>query len=249
MPPEEGSKMTRPPITAVLLDVGGTLWPDGWPWLPEDHQVRVERMLHALPGLDARAAPALLHDLDISAAGITERVEQDVNRYVGDPLRQHGIEPTAKRIAAVVEAMSLPAHPLVRLLPGAPELLRSVRRAGLRAVVLSNSYWRSNAGYQRDFQDLGVDAEVDAYVSSLDVGLRKPHPAMFEAGLRAAGVHANACAMVGNSENKDVRPANALGLRTIRVAIEEPLPDASNADAVTTSLSEVAHLLTSWAAG
>ncbi|HZD73531.1 MAG TPA: HAD family hydrolase [Actinomycetota bacterium] len=240
--------MPRPPITAVLLDVGGTLWPDGWPWLPEDHQVRVERLLQAIPGLDAEAAPALIHDLDVSAASITEGLDQDLRRYVGEPLRRHGVEPTAERVRAVVEAMSLPARPLVGLLPGAPELLRAVRRAGLRSVVLSNSYWRSNAAYRRDFEDLGVGAEVDAYVSSLDVGFRKPHRAMFDAGLRAAGTAAERCAMVGNSEDKDVRPANALGLRTIRVAIEEPLPATTQADAVTTSLDEVAHLLTSWAA-
>ncbi|HZD38473.1 MAG TPA: HAD family hydrolase, partial [Actinomycetes bacterium] len=89
---------------------------------------------------------------------------------------------------------------------------------------------------------------VDAYVSSLDVGFRKPHRAMFDAGLRAAGAPAERCAMVGNSEDKDVRPAKALGLRTIRVAIEEPHPATTEADAVTTSLDEVAHLLTSWAA-
>jgi FMN phosphatase YigB (HAD superfamily) len=52
--------------------------------------------------------------------------------------------------------------------------------------------------------------------------------------------------MVGNSEAKDVLPARALGIRTIRVAIEEPPPAISAADAVTSSLDEVARLLTSW---
>jgi hypothetical protein len=100
--------MTRPPVTAVLLDVGGTLWPDGWPWLPDDHQVRVGRMLQALPELDAEAVPALLRDLDASAAAITEQVEQDVRGYAGEPLRRRGIEPTAGRVAAVVDAVSCP---------------------------------------------------------------------------------------------------------------------------------------------
>jgi FMN phosphatase YigB (HAD superfamily) len=239
--------MPRPPITAVLLDVGGTLWPDGWPWLPDDHQVRCDRLRAALPELGPEDAVALLHDLDHTAAGFTERVEQDLDDYVGGPLRHLGIEPTVERVAAVVDAMCLPAHPLVRLFAGAPELLRAVRLAGLRAVVVSNAYWRSSAAYQRDFRDLGVSAEVDAYISSLDVGLRKPHRAMFDAGLQAAGVPADRCAMVGNSEPKDVRPAKALGLRTILVAIETPPPHTSQADAVVTSLDEVATLLISWA--
>jgi FMN phosphatase YigB (HAD superfamily) len=240
--------MTPPPIAAVLLDVGGTLWPDGWPWLPNDPQARTSRLREALPELDPGTATALLRDLDSSAAGIAELLEQDLGGYVGEPLRRHGVEPTAERVAAVVDAMCLPAHPLVRLLPGAAELLLAVRRAGFSSVVLSNSYWRSNAAYQRDFQDLGVADGVDAYLSSLDVGFRKPHPAMFEAGLQAAGVAAERCAMVGNSEDKDVRPARALGIRTIRVAIEEPIPSSSQADAVTDSLHEVARLLTSWSA-
>jgi FMN phosphatase YigB (HAD superfamily) len=236
--------MTRAPIAAVLLDVGGTLWPDGWPWLPDDHRVRTDRLLQALPGLGTEEAAAMLGDLDAAAASIAERLEQDV--YVGDPLRRHGVDPTAERVAAAVDAMCLPAHPLVSLLPGGPELLRTVRWAGLRSVVLSNAYWRSGAAYRRDFQELGVAGWVDAYISSLDVGFRKPHPAMFEAGLRAAGVTAERCAMVGNSEAKDVLPARALGIRTIRVAIEEPPPAISAADAVTSSLDEVARLLTSW---
>jgi hypothetical protein len=97
------------------------LWPDGWPWLPDDHQVRVGRILQALPELDAEAVPALLRDLDASAAAITEQVEQDVRGYAGEPLRRRGIEPTAERVAAVVDAMCLPALALIRLFPGAPD--------------------------------------------------------------------------------------------------------------------------------
>ncbi len=238
--------MPPAPIAAVLLDVGGTLWPDGWPWLPDDHEVRGERLRAALPELRPEQATELLHELDRTAASFTDRVEQDPGDYVGGPLRRFGIGPTAERIAAVVDAMCLPAHPLVRLFPGASELLRTLRRAGLRAVVVSNAYWRSGAAYRRDFNDLGVAAEIDAYVSSLDVGLRKPHRAMFDAGLRAAGVPAGRCAMVGNSEDKDVVPARALGLRTILVAIERPPPPTTQADAVVTSLDEATTILTAW---
>jgi len=55
--------------------------------------------------------------------------------------------------------------------------------------------------------------------------------------------------MVGNSESKDVVPARRLGLRSIRVAIEEPRPAASEADGVAGSLEEAARLLHAWADG
>jgi len=75
--------MTRPPIAAVLLDVGGTLWPDGWPWLPDDPRARTGRLREALPELDPGTARALLHDLDSSAAGIAQLLDQDLGGYVG----------------------------------------------------------------------------------------------------------------------------------------------------------------------
>jgi FMN phosphatase YigB (HAD superfamily) len=49
--------------------------------------------------------------------------------------------------------------------------------------------------------------------------------------------------MVGDSEPNDIEPAHALGMLTIRVAIEESLPSASVADYVCGSLSEVARVL------
>jgi putative hydrolase of the HAD superfamily len=240
--------MTRPPITAALLDVGGTLWPDGWPWLPEDHQTRTDRLRQALPGLEPASAARLLAALDASADRLAHSLEQDPAVYVGEPLRDHGIEPTPERVAAVIDAMCLPAKRLVELLPGARELLRTVKRLGLRSVIVSNTYWRTAGAYLRDFEDLGVAQDIDAIVSSADVGFRKPHPAVFEAAVAAAGVPAAECVMVGNSEPNDVVAPRALGIHAIRVAIQEPLPSSSQADAVTDSLEQVADLLRSWVA-
>lgn len=237
---------TRPPLTTALIDVGGTLWPDGWPWAPDDHEIRSGRLRQALPGLDMEAAARLLRDLDESAARLTDALEQDVERYVAEPLRRNGFDGTAEQVAATVDAVCLPARPWLKLFPGAAELLAAVRRAGLGCVIVSNAFWRGADAYWRDFEDLGVAGEIDAVVSSVDVRFRKPHPAIFQAGMAAAGAAPAACAMVGNSESKDVVPAKRLGLRTIRVAIEEPKPPTSQADAVTNSLDEVAQLLLTW---
>jgi HAD superfamily hydrolase (TIGR01509 family) len=240
--------MTRPPLTTALIDVGGTLWPDGWPWVRDD-EIRTTRLRRALPGLGAEEAASLLRALDESAASLADSLEQDMDGYVAEPLRRHGFEGSAEQVAATVDAMCLPARSLVELFPGAAELLDSVRSAGLGCVIVSNTYWRTGEAMRRDFEALGVAAPIDAIVSSADVGYRKPHPAMFEAALAAAGAPAAACAMVGNSEAKDVLPAKRLGMRVIRVAIEEPRPAASEADAVASALDEVARLLRAWTSG
>jgi HAD superfamily hydrolase (TIGR01509 family) len=232
-------------LTTALIDVGGTLWPDGWPWLPDD-EIRTTRLRMALPGLRPEDAASLLRALDDAAASLADSLEQDMDGYVAGPLRRHGFEAGAEQVAATVDAMCLPARSLVKLFPGAAELLDSVRGAGLGCVIVSNTYWRGGEAMRRDFEALGVAAPIDAIVSSADVGYRKPHPAMFEAALAAAGAPPAACAMVGNSESKDVLPARRLGMRVIRVAIEEPKPASSAADAVTDSLEEVARLLRAW---
>src|SRR5207245_3252804 len=134
-------------------------------------------------------------------------------------------------------ALCAPASPGVALFPGAREFLEALRALDLRCVVLSNVQVRGAAEYWRDFADLGVAHLIDAVVTSLDVGFRKPHPAIFEAALEEAGYPPAACALLGDSEVKDIQPAVALGIRAIRVAIEAPPPVASAADAVVTGLA------------
>jgi FMN phosphatase YigB (HAD superfamily) len=141
-----------------------------------------------------------------------------------------------------------PAVPSVELFPGAGELLETIYRLGLRCVVLSNVQVRGAAQYWRDFNDLDVAHLIDVIVTSLDVGFRNPHPAMFEVALRVASCAAAECLMIGNSEVKDIQPAVALGMRAIRVAIEEPRPATSAAQAVVTSLFQAGSILTEWAA-
>ncbi len=52
--------------------------------------------------------------------------------------------------------------------------------------------------------------------------------------------------MVGNSEVNDIEAARALGMRTIRVCIEEPVATTTAADAVVASLNELAAVLEAW---
>ena len=80
---------------------------------------------------------------------------------------------------------------------------------------------------------------IDAVVSSVDVCWRKPSDRFYDTALSQAGVPAEDCLMVGNSETLDIAPAKARGMSAIRVAIEEPFPSASGADRVCSSLEEV----------
>jgi putative hydrolase of the HAD superfamily len=147
--------------------------------------------------------------------------------------------PIPRRVAAELRrAMIVPVRGDI-LLPGATALLRTVKRLGLRSVLVSNTALRDAEDYHEDFERHGVADTIDAIVTSVDVGFRKPHPSMFIAALQAARCDAARAVMIGNSERADVEPAIALGLRAI--------PDRSAAHAVAGSLKSAGDILGAWA--
>jgi len=236
-----------PEIQAALVDVGGTLWPDSW--LSDQRAVehREARLSAALPALTRSQIRDLLGNVAVRAAGLGDSLTQDTDGLVIELGRELGLRLGAAEAVALRRACCLPAQGCVELFPGAHGLLATIKQLGLVCVVISNTLWRDGADYRRDFDALGISQHVDEIISSLDIGFRKPHSAMFEAAIAAAGCPAERCSMIGNSELKDVLPAVGMGMRVIRVAIEESKPAASAAQAVVGSLAEAAAVLRGWA--
>jgi HAD superfamily hydrolase (TIGR01509 family) len=233
-------------LGAVLIDVGGTLWPDTWPRQPDDDRERVRRLRAAVPGLSEIEASALVDILGDTDHPVSDR--QQTAALVNNAITR--VSPgTAIPLEAVQAAMSLPPRGRVQPFPGASELLAGLDQRGIRVVIASNVLWRDGGAYRRDFEDLGLAQPVTAYVSSIDVGWRKPHPAFFAVALSAAGHPPQECAMVGDSETNDMEPAHALGMLTIRVAIEQPLPATTVATHLCGSLGQVAEVLSAEAGG
>ncbi|WP_170159938.1 HAD family hydrolase [Frondihabitans australicus] len=85
-----------------------------------------------------------------------------------------------------------------------------------RLVIVSNTH--ASDLVQRTLRGLGVDGLVDAVVTSLDVGWRKPHPAIYEAALAAAGVDRSECLFVGDSKTNDYDGPRAAGIASMLVA-------------------------------
>jgi HAD superfamily hydrolase (TIGR01662 family) len=95
-----------------------------------------------------------------------------------------------------------------------PEVLRALRADGFTIGLISNTQ-RSLAVFERHFE---LDGLFDVAISSSDHGFMKPHPSIFEEGLRRAGVTASAAVMVGDSVPHDIQGALRLGMRGILVA-------------------------------
>ncbi|HEV7466615.1 MAG TPA: HAD family hydrolase [Candidatus Dormibacteraeota bacterium] len=233
-------------LGAALVDVGGTLWPDRATTFPPPEDA-VRRLSAVLPGTGAGLLERLRAALEEAVTAFAGELAQDNEGLVLEVAGRLGLPVTPPLAIAVRRAMSAPAAGLLGLFDGAEELLRALRALGLRTVIVSNAYWRDAEAYRRDFEDLGVAWLIDGIVSSVDVGRRKPDPAMFLAALPLAGCEAGDCVMIGNVEEKDVLPALCLGMRTIRVAPGAPCPPVSAAHASVTSLPAAAAALRDWA--
>lgn len=65
---------------------------------------------------------------------------------------------------------------------------------------------------------LGLSGLIDHLVTSEEVGIEKPDPRMFAAGLAKIGVTAAAAIMIGDDHDKDIKGAEAAGLRAVHYA-------------------------------
>jgi HAD superfamily hydrolase (TIGR01509 family) len=239
-------------LDVALIDVGGTLWPNSWPFRETDGVGRGQRVGAAMPDLEASQVDALMADLIASsrigdeARAISTETPTNIAAaevLIAESLARQRLPADAQTVARVRRAMALPVADRMKPLPGATELLAEIKALGLRTVIASNTYWRDAESYWEDFRLLGMASYIDAIVTSVDAGHLKPHPAVFEMAMRVAGTPAERCVVIGNREENDIEPALALGMKTILVHPDDPKPVSSRAHAVAPDLWECAKAL------
>lgn len=237
----------------ALVDVGGTLWPNSWPFRETDGAGRMERLALAMPSLDRLAVEALGADLiassrsgDVARSTSTENevsAAMPAEVLITRCLERNHIPAEAETIRRIRRAMSLPVHDRMKPLDGAVELLEEIHRIGMRTVIASNTYWRDADSYWEDFRQLGMADHIDGIVTSIDAGHLKPHPAVFELAMRWAEAPPERCVVIGNREENDIEPALGLGMHTILVYPDDPRPAATRADVAVPDLWRCAEEL------
>jgi FMN phosphatase YigB (HAD superfamily) len=230
-------------VEAVLLDVGGTLWPDQWTQGGAERSEKVARLRRLDPDLSPDRAGRLVDELEAACEPVADGGPQTTSDTIAGIVSRHGLDGRHLDPISVRRALSVPFLGRHQLLEGAADLVRRLRADALALVVVSNTVFRDAACYWQDFADVGLDGFLAGIVTSVDVGWRKPHPAIFEAAVEVSGVPPKRTAIVGNSEWCDIIPGLKLGMTAVRVAIEEPPPAFSDADAVAISLEDVAAIL------
>jgi FMN phosphatase YigB (HAD superfamily) len=236
--------MSRGAVQTVFVDFGGTLMPNLLPMTTELEEGRA-RSVGAVLGLE----PA-------SAAAVNEAIETAIFSAPNDPpdlviagsLVGHGFSPDGVMVRRVRQALSVPLAGVLSPFPHAADLLAGIKQLGLNCVILSNTTFRDAEMYMRDFDALGWADWIDDCVTSVDAGCSKPDERIFHLAFQVARSLPEHCVMVGNSEHADIAPAVGLGLRAILVAIEDPPPLATAANACVTGLDQALDVLETWCA-
>ena len=202
-----------PAVRAVLLDALGTLV-ELQPPAP-----RLRDQLAARFGAEvslAEAEVAIAAEIGYYRAHLNEGRDADALEELrlrcARTLRDALPRPARAAVpdgTALVETLLASLH--FEPFPDAVVVLPRLRAGGRRLVVVSN--W--DVSLHEVLERIGLAGELDAVVTSAEVGARKPDRAIFERGLELAGAPADQVIHVGDSPREDVDGARAAGIEPV----------------------------------
>jgi putative hydrolase of the HAD superfamily len=223
------------PILAITFDLDDTLW------AIDPVIERAEQRMHAwlaehYPRLPERYSPADLRALRDGIVDTRPELAHDLSALRRESLAlaaQHcgyGREAADGAFAVMWQARN-EVELFADVLPVLTELSGRLTLGGLT---------NGNA----DIVRIGLHGLLRFCITAREVGVAKPHPAIFDAASAAAGVPASQVLHVGDDPQRDVHGARAAGMRTVWVNRDgHAWPGGPPADAEITDLFGLLELL------
>ena len=98
--------------------------------------------------------------------------------------------------------------------PGVEAFLQEAKDKGIKMCIVTDLTAKIQ---MRKWKKLDLGRFIDFLVSSEEAGIEKPGSYMFELAMEKLGVKAEECIMIGDSEEKDIKGAEALGIKGYKV--------------------------------
>lgn len=210
------SEIPLEPYQGILIDLDNTLYE-----YEPAHQAGLKASYNALP-----------YDQAFDAFAVTYR--QARNKVTADLAPQASCRSRLLAFQAIAEekkinspyscALMLEAaywDSFIEKMPPDPEALAFLARAKEATVPVCIVSDMTTTIQIRKIQKLGIEPLINGLVTSEEVGIEKPDPRMFNAGLQKLGLSAQDTVMIGDHPEKDIEGAKALGITCFLVQLNE----------------------------
>jgi putative hydrolase of the HAD superfamily len=173
-------------------------------------------------------------------------IEMDIRLLLQQTSAGLGLTLTEVALLELVRAHYAPVSSQVTIYTDTLDTLTDIRRRGLKIGLVSNTIW-PGALHREDLERFGVLELFDHLLFSADLGVRKPHPQIFQAALAALGVAPHEAVFVGDRLPEDVAGAKAVGMRGVwKERPDRERPPHVIPDAQIVHLRELLALLDTW---
>ena len=188
-----------------------------------------------------------------------------------DALKQRGIDASTDKLHDALEAASARFDPnpfgnVLQAFTDDDDVIAFVRSSGRYPKELEAPYPHTRRllarlsgqyklgvianqppGTPERLQSYGLSDYFEVCVSSGDIGMSKPDAAIFHLALEQAECAPGDAVMIGDRLDNDIRPAKAIGFRTVRILqgpgrLQQPREDGETPDATVADLDELAAL-------
>jgi HAD superfamily hydrolase (TIGR01509 family) len=183
----------------LFFDLGNTLISEERAW-----ERRIQRLVSSLERYGRRRA------IEEVRAALREASEEFAPRLITRAI-ENLIDDLECRKSILVEARY--DKELESPYEGAEQTLRALSSRYQIGVIANQP-----AGTEERLRKWGLMSFISICLSSAEVGLEKPDPAIFQLALSQSGCEPEQAVMIGDRIDNDIRTARLLGWKTIRVA-------------------------------
>lgn len=228
---------------ALIFDFGGTLDTNGVHWSEKywdgycSANVQVEKKRYEKAYV--AAGDKMLEGIVTPGFSFRQTIEAQVSLQLNNLIADGSIEPQKKELY-LKTIVDFCYSDVKNNIGRASELLEQLHKKYPMALV-SNFY----GNMEKVLSEFGIKGFFSAIIDSAVIGIRKPDPAIFSAGVQKLNCDASAVVVIGDSYDRDIEPASKAGCITVWLKGRswKPLPDGPLANFTINNLQELNSIL------